>query len=818
MGASLYSQQRMLADALKRVSVSDDELQDLRQQGKICEDEIVEARKRLEEAKGIQMQKHDVLEQLGSEQTQLKDQISRMSRFNEETSSEALVNQRTALKTDELLGSMEREKEAQDREIVWLEEQIQRTKKEVYRIDNRAKSAQEEHSNMTELVKDAKSLLERELRDRNRVVEDINTVQRALMRRNHAISESMRAVQNNALSLREEEVEEVHVRKRLKEEQARFDRLIGEWFQRTEIARTWLLNKLDSDSKIKNGVIVKLCQIKESIKAANVHCEEARKELRREQREEESILRDIFLTRSKLESLRESSFSEIGGKNAANAAFSDVVKEYQALSKYEKGKETELNRILEEVKRVVPLRESTEARAQEVEEKISVAESRVSQEETALTVVSNQNIKLERQLESRTRKLEQLRMRITVKAERIREAELSQMSSEVSLTLIGKVKKFENDIKSSLDECGNYEKLWLRQQEEILHEQSERDSESTYLRKTKAVLLILENKRKRKLSEMNEWQIEIKRKKNEVLKLKLDLDKLGSLISRFDDKIALVSDLAVSVEESSHDSTGTNRISQVEELNQHLRNEIAALTCSLEQSEKDRLTLEKKVEVEEQVQSSLVDEPDSMKEIEKTINRMRTELNELSKRKELLSRSIVQMIEKRDSIEIKHIGSRSRKSLSKGVALSSCSTTVSLSSLQTDSYRDRLEILGQEVSQVDQKLISICDQRKVTDEKIQSITQANCLLEHATKILSLDLVACTLRLDAVQSMHGSITTLLGPRKIEKSNLALKEKRLLQRELNCWNEAIRGILNPEWNPIKKEMGSWIAFCLNLLNLD
>ena len=832
LGASLYNQQRMLADGLKRLSSTDRKVQDYRNQGISCEEDMLKANEELEKAKRLQRGKEDILGELRKEEARLSERVLRMSQYNAAKSSEALVNQRSALKTDENISTLEQERDGQDREIVWLEEQIARAKKETLRMHNRTLTFEEEHKNKIELIKQAQRSLAQDESDRRKILGDMNSVNQTLLRRKIAISESLRAVQQNLSMSREYETEASQLKKRIEKESTLCDKLIGDWFQRGEVAKSLLVNRLESESKVKSDIISKLTALQESLDKAYEECEDSRKELRQEKKREESMLRAVYLAQTKLQNLRETSLSAIGGKNAANAAFSDIMKEYKSLSKYEKEREVELKRVLVEVNQITTERESTQLAAREVEAKLQEAKARLNENEALLTVMTCENTKLQRQLESRSRQLDQIKQRIDTKSQRNKEAELSQTSSELSLSLVGKVKAVETEIASTLEECGNLERNWLKQQQCILIEESEKDSEKVTLSKSKTVLVILENKRKRKLSELNDMQIELKRRKNEILKLKLDLDKLGGLILRFDDKIGVLSDLAAKIEDSVHEvHTKKGQISRLDDLNTNLRNEVVALVVSLEQIEKDRLGTEQKLEIEEQVQCSLMDEPENWKEIEKVTNRMRTELIDLNKRKETLSKSLVQLIGKRDSIEIKHHESSRNSSirrqssgfLSRSLGhLSSCSTTSSLTSLvnpdrRTGSIKERIESVKQETRRIDDTLSQIAEKRRIVSDLILVSQRDISVLENRGKSNAVDFAACTLRVHALESMCKSIDYLLDSSSYENSCMENDlEKQLIQRELNCWNHAVRSLKNPEWDPIKEELIKWISFNSNLLH--
>jgi len=122
-------------------------------------------------------------------------------------------------------------------------------------------------------------------------------------------------------------------------------------------------------------------------------------------------------------------------------------------------------------------------------------------------------------------------------------------------------------------------------------------------------------------------------------------------------------------------------------LNDKLQREVEDLTVQVPELEGQRLELEKRITIEISVQKALMQSglaPTDVKEIERTVNKMKSSLIDLNKKKQTMKQCLLRLISKKDSLAAKAKASSHRAGL-RHVAMTSCSTMASFSSLPSAS-------------------------------------------------------------------------------------------------------------------------------------
>ena len=655
------------------------EIERLRASVLYLESQAVDAHRSLQSEEDYKTEIEQALISLRSElsiivmrERDLRDQI-------ESTKTESVLAERSTGKTISALKDFAKSVDVRDREIFTLEQAISG-------IQDELKTVTHHHIR----VRDSKAAVESRLRDAEglnnsmhaitqKVRSDMQAVDRTLDKRNDTLKSVRLEIQESLRRSKELEAEILDLETSLRAAQEELENQLGDYMQRAEVRKPALEKHADG---IQTEIRHRLTQrdiVEKRITEIDQEMAQLSEETAKETKVHKELMRQISLAQSAKAVMREESFEAMMLRDSANKELRDILGEMEKYSKYHSSRQEELESVTAKVEGLKADRESLELRFAELTDRRREMLGDYSESETKESELRKDIAKRRRLEDTVLRRINDQKRIIQIKSERVKEAELSQKSGELSLSLSGKIGTIDREIEASLAACaeaeGALETIRVRLQvtsEEVL----QLDEKVEYIRN---VIMVRENQKKRLEGETASSRYEIKSKLKAVEQLRKDLDKIGIIIHRFQSQIE---ELDTRLRQHVHDDNNIHR-EKLESLNAQLENEIGELRIAFEAEARDRSELERKLALELVIQKELANklsEGVDVVDLKKAINQMTAHAVELGKTKEKLRQNILRSMERQDMIQMK----RQASSLRRSKGLASCSTTASLYSIASD--------------------------------------------------------------------------------------------------------------------------------------
>ena len=822
MGVSLYVNQQLLSEQQLNISKIEGILESSRMRGAESDDELAKAEATLDSITRDQAAKDSTLNTLRSELLSLNESMRDVERYNDSVSSAAAVHKRSALKTEGLISELEKEKFVQDRELLILESECERLNSEISAMTEVIAIRQAEKSASIDLIKDAVDSLAQLEAERKLIRSEISAMASVSARREMAVAESIKAIQSTKAQKLEVDVDIKITTGHLVLETAKFDQLLTEWFEKGEVVRDELNRQIEKNGSLKEGMVAEFGELRRQVQETRNETDAVKAEQVNEARTQAALQRDVRVVQTQLSAKKDEVLALIAEKNCLNISLVDSIRENKKLRKHEHDRQTELSKVSSEASKLRADREQLEKATEALQDQLAAAEAELAAKEAEVAKLENENGKTRKDILIKSRISEKMKAKIDNKIIRIKEAELSDRSSELSLSLGGKAAGLEREIAKIMAQCDQMEQQWLARQGELLELGQVVEEDRVKVDSLRGRIQVLDKAKRRKLLHAESAKTEIKRHKAEVLKLKFDLDKLGVLIGRFDSKLDAVRELV----REKRDGVGVQRGShgdKVAELNTQLESEIRDLEIEAEIVDRQWNLLTQKLEIEQEIQATLTqsgsDGGFDRAATERAINRMKTELGQLNRRKDQMNKALVQLVEKRDVIELKFDRNARSRNASKA-GLSSCSTVASLGSLggverQVESVNGRIEQVIKMEAEVEIRLQQVTEERAKIEHAIEDTKNFMQRSEIETTKLTTDLAAIRVHVAFLTTATDRLSEIVECVKDGVAGgAAIKgERDLLMNELNRWDKTLREV--GESSSVVSQLRNWVDFELQLI---
>ena len=634
---------------------------------------------------------------------------------------------RTSLgKADSMVLQSIKETDEVDSEIAKLESVASEISKEITKLTYEIEEAQTDRSAADSLLREANQALESADSELRKLQGEKASVANLLVRRRDVIASIVDEIEKSCYKNQEAELELKGLTKELELVVDDIHAIASEVIQRRELLLPKLLEKVQSRND-------RICEVERLRKDVSVEADDIRREIKRigieierERKAKKQIDNERDILMKQVESKREESLSLISDKDAANVELGDLIRQYRKHAAYLRDRESERDNLTKSLESIRSERLEAQRCIDDHKSQLEAVSEKMKEKEEAETSQRTVVLKLEKQVESLSRKLDDQRRMFDMKAERIREAQLCDKSSEASLSLLGKVQQAEKELALNLSNC----KLLQAKRgkaEKVCGELASRlATDSEQLEFLRNVVIVREHQKRRMNVEIQKYRFNLKQIEKEITKRKYDLDKLGSLVHHF----------ALRIEDSASEDRLTailkkSNAHKLVELNDQLRKEVDEFVGSLPGLEKERLELEKQIEVEAKVQKCLFEsglDRFNVEEVQKAINQMKVHVSSLRKRKEALKASILRRIDKNEFVGVPASASLCH--------LSSCSTAnTSLGSLPSAPEAVDVESLRMELAVIRAQISSV---RKDVGTRTKLLQWT----EYNSKLLPYTLLAC----------------------------------------------------------------------------
>ena len=650
------------------------------------DEKIRDASEEYERAKALREEEEKEVETLRYELSKLCEEEAELVQHSDFIRGEAKAAHMAADKGGNVALGLATRVDDRHREAAMLEERLSLLRDEVEAAKLRIQSREAEKSELLSLIVEAKATLQGIQKEGKQLTAARDKADRTLQRRQEVMVHAVRAMEEYATKISEIEKETEHVTKEVAVNKDKLDGLIGRVIEKSEITLPRLSHALAKLTSEKDVVQAELLRVESQTTAIDTKTKALIEQTEKEKNSNEKILNQLSLAQQRLNEIREKTLVEISEKNAASTELHDLLKQYRQARQYQNEHEAELGRIEYQLEQKSEERSVVETDFEQLTLKRNEFAADVAKQEQIIRNLERELEKLHKTNERLENKLDLQKRQISVKKEKIREAELKDRSSDASLGLNGKVRGLEKDISSTLEDLDTAQKRWVEQQESLLAIMDEVARETEKHENLRAVVHVRENQKRRLLNDRKLRDADLKRTRKEISKLKFDIDKAGQLVIRFSEKIR---DSKDRIECDSEVSTAgpASDLVRIACANDKVETEILSLRIEIETLEADRTRLDSEISVERQLQESLSAEVFDTAALERTVNRMKSQIADVRKQKDQLQKSMVRFVNKQEATEAIALVRNRKPSGSM-----SCSTLAS-----TGSIGSSLEISGARV-------------------------------------------------------------------------------------------------------------------------
>ena len=651
------------------------DFENVQQYRKQVDRSLAEIREMLEDAT---RQEHDIL------------------RTIEQVKSRMLIAQRISGKTDSLLDSKAISVDSQNQLIAGIEDQIRIAEADLEQISARSARLFDEKMALEDLIRETKSsitAIDSEVKTSNSQHSAVDIG----LRRRYGTLRSIRAVVNESVQKeRDFDIELSGLAKSIRSGEEELEKQMIELTQRRDVQKPDLLRRIETCEQNISTTVNDTEALEKAIKAVETEHSSIITEIEGEVDARMKLQREFSVTQKQLDRKREECIKLASEKDSANIELNELMKEFNKYSTYLVLRDQQVAISADKRDKIRKDRTTAEDRLSSARLELENLESDLRLKQESETRLSASVAKLTKLSESILRKINDQRRIRDLKAERIKEAEMKQQSSEYSLSLSGKIQGIEAEIAKTINSCDDLEKSLTTTRQRVLDLSVVVSDQESHLCFIRNIITVRENQQRRLLSQVNSARKNIGTKQKELERLRFDLDNIGTIIVRFNEqKSTLDSDIR-----KIESKVGENvHAIKLRDLNDQLRADAVRLQSEFSTLNEERVELEKVTEVEISVQKSLIGtSSNDISEIKRTINQMLSHARELNKKKELAKANLVRMVEKRDIVELRRQSSSLRRS--NGMSgLTSCSTVASLTSVPSMHGFDRQSVLEQRVIQ-----------------------------------------------------------------------------------------------------------------------
>ena len=628
------SQSRRIAASLETLSVSAVKTQEAIQ----ASESISETRLSVLESKGLS------LSEIRAELERQLEQIGSLDSESNILESRLLVLRREGSKLSADLIRTDVLRDKTDYTIIGLEDEISRVEKDIDRYET--KLFDNDNASLKTMLRESLEECLSEESERRKIELSLKSNIFFLKKRNEFFSETLQIVQKDISNESNILLEIKELEKQILIEEKKSDKLM-EIFIVSISKKDSFLNLIKASREkifVENDIGD---QIKKGIDGSN----EILKKINEFKKVKESIsVEKVNREISKIKNC-------IYEKAMNSHELRNIFKEKEKLEIYLKGREIEFEKFRIELNRVEKSCVEIESKNESILIQINGFEKIIFENDSLVNTLQSDVKFKERELELKRSKLE--------KMHRQKNLEFDKNLSEFAIGLVGKIKVCESNIIDIMNKCKSYEIEIQNYKPNIVFDEKK-------IEKNEMELFVFSLKIKRKTLLIDNIRRSISKINSENRRSKLELEKIMEMTRMVEKKI-----LEKNIGEKSLENPP---IFNLINSNDELEEQINGLIKSEEQCVRDKLLLEQEIE-EEKISIFSEKKFSDSKNLEQRINQFKHELSTLNKRKEIASKSLITMVNKRGVLEKK------RKTLS------SCTTScASLNSVWSQSEL-RQEIL-----------------------------------------------------------------------------------------------------------------------------
>ena len=588
-----------------------------------------------------------------AELDQLSVTIRQVEVYNEHMKSEIAVTRRATYKAEESVGKLESGKKQQDLIIDNLNEKLRRAQEELALGEVQLVAQRNESSAAAQTLKDASEEMEAIQFEKKQLLQQWKSALIGMQRRDEALQATEETLRKQLEQEMAIESEMAGLRKAIKGEADKSEVLTATQTKLETESRTMdtaIEAGREKESK-QQANFVMLSKLLEQSDAELAKLSTTQASLQSEgQMLEARVQKVAMATKSMqnevLSTLGEQMAMEKGTQNTANAT-NKVHQQVEEKEVVDAQLKNELARIKVDTLNVIS--QNTHLQSQ-----LAVVNDELKEKDALMAKYEQESRRRNVEIEKKQHELDLLNRKFDgLMKQRAGAAELDEDAGPLEATIVN----MKREIHAKSQECTELQRLWIKQQTDLVAVQNSNQAISEAQQDKRAKLAILQQRRLRTAAQFETHTKELRELERTESVQHTEMSKINRLVSEHQARQGQLADDNFLME--------TGFVERLRELESHavgmeaqivaLKEEKERLLLDVREAEKQIMLIDKKIALERETQAALDPEVGAAeaRAMQREIHRMRLRYSQLQRRQEMMISDMERAIYKRDNIEAK---------------------------------------------------------------------------------------------------------------------------------------------------------------------
>ena len=588
-----------------------------------------------------------------AELDQLSVTIRQVEVYNEHMKSEIAVTRRATYKAEESVGKLESGKKQQDLIIDNLNEKLRRAQEELALGEVQLVAQRNESSAAAQTLKDASEEMEAIQFEKKQLLQQWKSALIGMQRRDEALQATEETLRKQLEQEMAIESEMAGLRKAIKGEADKSEVLAATQTKLETESRTMdtaIEAGREKESK-QQANFVMLSKLLEQSDAELAKLSTTQASLQSEgQMLEARVQKVAMATKSMqnevLSTLGEQMAMEKGTQNTANAT-NRVHQQVEEKEVVDAQLKNELARIKVDTLNVIS--QNTHLQSQ-----LAVVNDELKEKDALMAKYEQESRRRNVEIEKKQHELDLLNRKFDgLMKQRAGAAELDEDAGPLEATIVN----MKREIHAKSQECTELQRLWIKQQTDLVAVQNSNQAISEAQQDKRAKLAILQQRRLRTAAQFETHTKELRELERTESVQHTEMSKINRLVSEHQARQGQLADDNFLME--------TGFVERLRELESHavgmeaqivaLKEEKERLLLDVREAEKQIMLIDKKIALERETQAALDPEVGAAeaRAMQREIHRMRLRYSQLQRRQEMMISDMERAIYKRDNIEAK---------------------------------------------------------------------------------------------------------------------------------------------------------------------
>mmetsp|Transcript_1510 Transcript_1510/g.2491 ORF Transcript_1510/g.2491 Transcript_1510/m.2491 type:complete len:914 (+) Transcript_1510:102-2843(+) len=580
----------------------------------------------------------------------LNETIRQIETYNEEVKSEIAITRRATYKAEQSMQHLEKQKESQDLYVDHLTKQVNQFKDRTDAVLKQLEAQGQDTEDASGVLMETIRELELIGSEKKQLMIQWKAALSGLSRRDEALAQASQTLAGAESAVHDYDVEIEASRRDLQKQQAAHESLVN-LRDRLENELHWVEDNLNKIRIERDQMQERYTLLSKSLAQTDSETKKLDLVAKQLNGEGDSIIQNLQVVTQERQKMEEELLTLYSTHSNVNKAVDNLGKDEGKLLKKIHEKENEGNEIENDIARTKVERLNCSATNDQLQEQLGTIAKEVREKE-ALTG------KYQLEIRQRNDEVEKKMYRVDRLNKKYEKMVESAGGEENLGPLENTIKNLSKEIDSTMQECKELERSWLRQQTEMVALSAERDQATEANNEQQARVTILTQQQLRLNKDLRELKNNLKVANQLNVDYQKDVSKLNALISTNHDEetelqaqnFILEMDCVEELKDTERDCVSLQAsITETKTAKSTLMDEIVEM-------ERQGLLWEKKIQLDKETRMAL-DPTVGQKEtenMEKEIHRMALRFEALKREQERLSIEMERAINKRSTITTRY--------------------------------------------------------------------------------------------------------------------------------------------------------------------